>query len=67
MVHLNNRSVVEDNIAVASTGYLSSPSTASGLASVEPGVAYDHRHPVDAALGAHQLSLGTNVSLLVSP
>lgn len=66
MVHLNNRSVVEDNIAATSTGYLPSPSAASGLASVQPGVAYDHRHPADA-LGAHQLSLGTDVSLLVSP
>jgi len=37
--------------------------SSSGLASVEPGIAYDHRVAVDA-LGAQQHSLGTNVSPL---
>ena len=62
MVHLHNRSAMEDGIAVASTGYFPSP---SGLVSIEPqaGVAYDHRFVVDT-LGAQQHSLGMNVSLL---
>lgn len=70
MVHRNNRSAVEDGnhgIAIPSTGYLPPPTTASGLASFDPGVTYDHRDAVDT-LGAQHLSLGTNVSLIdVSP
>jgi hypothetical protein len=60
MVHLHNRSAMEDSIA--SAGYLPSP---SGLVSIEPqaGVTYDHRAAVDT-LGAQQHSLGMNVSLL---
>lgn len=61
MVHLHNRSAMEDGFAAASAGYLPSP---SGLVSIEPqaGVAYDHRAAVDT-LGAQQHSLGMNVSL----
>ena len=60
--HPHNRYAMEDGTAVASTGYLPSP---SGLVSFEPqaGVAYDHRAAVDT-MGAQQHSLGTNVSLL---
>lgn len=62
MVHLHNRSAMEDGIAVTSTGYLPSP---SGLVSIEPqaGVAYDHRAAVDT-LGAQQHSLGMNIFAL---
>lgn len=62
MIHLHNRSAMEDGIAAGNTGYLPSP---SGLVSIEPqaGVAYDHRAAVDT-LGAQQHSLGMNVSLL---
>ena len=66
MVHLPNRSAMENGIAVASTGYLPS---SSGLASIEPqaGVGYDYRTAV-GTLGAQQHSLGMNVSLInVSP
>jgi hypothetical protein len=66
MVHLLNRSAMENDIAGpgAGTVYLPSP---SGLVSIDPqaGVSYDYRAAFDT-LGAQQHSLGMNVSLVDS-